>query len=101
MLPCAAAGEHAPGVELSGNRPEAGRAAGADIREHRGQVSGVPVGVTGDGRLSGAPPLPARLSAVAPFGLPSFTPRLLATLSASLVRLEIASRSCLWIGMEC
>ena len=40
---------------------------------------------------SGAPPLPARLSASAPLGLPSFTPRLLSTLSASLVRLEIAS----------
>ena len=43
---------------------------------------------------SGAPPLPARLRASAPLGLPSFTPRLLATLSASLVRREIASRSC-------
>ena len=42
---------------------------------------------------SGAPPLPARLSAAAPLGLPSRTPRLLATASASLVRLEIASRS--------
>ena len=42
--------------------------------------------------LSGAPPLPAlpRLH----LGLPNRTPRLLATLSASLVRLEIASRSC-------
>ena len=37
----------------------------------------------------------ARRSAAAPFGLPSFTPRLLATASASFVRLEIASRSCL------
>ena len=44
--------------------------------------------------LSGAPPLPARLSAAAPLGLPSFTPRLLATASASFVRFEIASRSC-------
>ena len=41
----------------------------------------------------GAPPLPARLSAAAPSGLPSRTPRLLATLSGSFVRLEIASRS--------
>ena len=40
---------------------------------------------------SGAPPLPARLSAAAPFGLPSRTPRVLATLSASFVRFEIAS----------
>ena len=37
---------------------------------------------------------PARLSAAAPFGLPSFTPRALAAASASLVRREIASRSC-------
>ncbi len=36
----------------------------------------------------------ASKSAAAPLGWPSFTPRLLATLSASLVRLEIASRSC-------
>ena len=43
---------------------------------------------------SGAPPLPGRLRASAPLGLPSFTPRFLATLSASLVRLEVASRSC-------
>jgi hypothetical protein len=39
-------------------------------------------------------PLPARLSAATPLGLPSFTPRLRAALSASRVRLEIASRSC-------
>ena len=44
--------------------------------------------------LSGAPPLPARLSAAAPLGSPSRTRRLLATASASLVRFEIASRSC-------
>jgi hypothetical protein len=43
---------------------------------------------------SGAPPLPARLSAYAPLGLSNRTPRLMATASASLVRLEIASRSC-------
>ena len=43
---------------------------------------------------SGAPLLPARRSAAAPLGLPSFTPRLLATLSASFLRREIASRSC-------
>ena len=36
----------------------------------------------------------AHCRAAAPLGLPSRTPRLLATLSAFLVRLEIASRSC-------
>ena len=53
----------------------------------------MPVGVGAMAARSGAPPFPARLSAAAPLGLPSFTPRLLATASASLVRLEIASRS--------
>ncbi len=41
----------------------------------------------------GAPPLPACLSGSEPWGCLSFIPRLRATLSASLVRLEIASRS--------
>ena len=53
----------------------------------------MPVGVAGNGRPSGAPPLPARLSAAAPLGLPSFTPWLRATASASFVRFEIVSRS--------
>gem|GEM_PF-6525963 len=42
---------------------------------------------------SASPPFPARLSAAAPFGLPSLTPRAFATASASFVRREIASRS--------
>lgn len=42
---------------------------------------------------SATPPLPARLRLQAPFGLPSFTPRALATASASFVRCEIASCS--------
>jgi hypothetical protein len=40
-----------------------------------------------------APPFPGRLSAAAPFGLPSFTPRALAAARTSRVRFEIASRS--------
>lgn len=43
--------------------------------------------------LSAPPSSPARLSAAAPLGLPSFTPRALAAASASFVRREIASRS--------
>ena len=43
---------------------------------------------------SARPPFPARLSAAAPLGLPSFTPRAFAAASASFVRREIASRSC-------
>ena len=42
---------------------------------------------------SAAPPFPARFSLAAPFGLPSFTPRALATASASFVRLLTSSRS--------
>ncbi|MGM0583216.1 MAG: hypothetical protein ACQEUZ_00980 [Pseudomonadota bacterium] len=44
--------------------------------------------------LRAAPPCPARLSAAAPFGLPSFTPRAFAADSASFVRREIACSSC-------
>lgn len=40
-----------------------------------------------------APPFPPRLRLSAPFGLPSFTPRALATASASFVRREFSSRS--------
>jgi hypothetical protein len=43
--------------------------------------------------LSAALPLPDRLKADAPFGLPSFTQRAFAAASASFVRLELASRS--------
>ena len=43
--------------------------------------------------LSASPPFPARRRLSAPFGLPSFTPRALATAGASFVRPEIASRS--------
>ena len=50
----------------------------------------MPFGVPCEAARSGVPPLPARLSTAAPLGLPSFTPRLMATASASLVRLEIA-----------
>jgi Recombinase len=42
---------------------------------------------------SATPPFPARRRLSAPFGFPSFTPRALATASASFVRREIASRS--------
>ena len=38
---------------------------------------------------SATPPLPVRLSASAPFGLPNLTPHALATASASLVRREL------------
>lgn len=42
---------------------------------------------------SAAPPLPARRRLSAPFGLPSFTPRALATAKASFVCREIAFRT--------
>jgi hypothetical protein len=44
------------------------------------------VGVAGDGGAEWGAALAARLSAAAPFGFPSRTPRHLATASASLVR---------------
>jgi NAD(P)H-dependent flavin oxidoreductase YrpB (nitropropane dioxygenase family) len=43
--------------------------------------------------LRATAPFPARLSASAPFALPSFTPRPFATASAFLARREVASRS--------
>jgi hypothetical protein len=84
-----------PEAGLRRNGPEAGRPAGADVVDDRPKVLGVPVGVTRDG-------LPERRTALASpperrgpvVGLPSRTPRALAAASASLVRREIASRSC-------
>ena len=54
----------------------------------------MPVGVPRNGRPERRTALPSPLSAAAPLGLARRTPRLLATASASLVRREIASRSC-------
>ena len=77
----------------AGGGPQAGRAARPDVLNDRREIPGVPTGLGPIAALSGA--TPARLGAAAPLGLPSRTPRLLATASASLVRLtEIASRSC-------
>ena len=42
--------QHAAGVELAGNCPEAGRPAGSDVLDHRRKVLRVPVGVARDGR---------------------------------------------------
>jgi hypothetical protein len=91
--PSIAAGQHVTVVELGGDRPQAGRAAGVEVGNHRREITGMPVRVGRHDRPEGHSALPARLSAAAPLGLPSRTPRPLATASASLVRLEIASRS--------
>ena len=83
-----------PLVKFRRDRFEARRTARTEVLHHGPQVLGVPVRVACDGLASGAPPRPASLSAAAPFGLPSRTPRALGAASASLVRLEAAARSC-------
>ena len=54
-------GQHAAVVELAGDRPQAGRAAGTDVRDHRREVPRMLVGISYDSRAE-------RLSA--PAGLP-------------------------------
>ena len=90
----AASRQHPAAVEFGRDRPKASRSAGPDVRDHRRQVLRMALGVLRDDARSDAPPLPARRIAAMPLGLPSFTPRAFATASASLVRFEIASRSC-------
>ena len=63
------------------------------VRDHGREVLRVSIGIPHNGRPERPSALSARLSAAAPFGLPSLTPRLRASASASLARFEIASRS--------
>ena len=87
-------GEHAARVEFASNSPGAGFPAGRVSSTTGARSRACRSAIRAIAARSGAPPFPARLSAAAPLGLPRRTPRLLATLSASFVRLEIASRSC-------
>lgn len=63
MPPAAASGFHAAGVQLPGQRPQAGVTLALQVGDHRRQASALPV--TASQRA--APSLLARLSAAAPF----------------------------------
>ena len=54
----------------------------------------MPVGTAADGLAQRRTALASRPERLCSIGVAQLPPRLLATLSASLVRLEIASRSC-------
>jgi hypothetical protein len=68
-------------------------------RDHRREVPGVPSGVAYDRSPERGTDLPRPPQRRSPLGLPGRTPRLLATASASLVHLEIASRSACATGV--
>ena len=55
----------------SARSPQAGRAAGPDVLDHRREVPACRSALRAMAALSGAPPLPARLSAAAPWGCPA------------------------------